>query len=105
MWLSLKNNNNNNLLQQNVFGDIPRHYRYVWLCCLNNNFCCLNNITFFYPRIFPQHLNNVTKIILPNGPYLAPMTFQERAFLVYMDFYQLYLKKKNWEINSLHHNT
>ena len=47
--------------------------RHVWLGCLNNNFCCLNNticifIIFFYPNVFLQYffIYNITRIILPN---------------------------------------
>ena len=43
------------------------------MCCLNNNFYCLNNTTsihmiIFHPHVFPQHLNNIAKITLPNDP-------------------------------------
>ena len=52
----------------------------VWQRCLNNSFCCLNNTTristifFFHPHVFPQHLNNITRITLPNRLiiFLAP---------------------------------
>ena len=45
----------------------------VWYCCLNNNFYCLNITTcifttLFHLHVFPQHLNNVTRNLLPNGP-------------------------------------
>ena len=45
----------------------------VWLWDLNNSFRCLNNTTriftaLFHPHVYPQHLNNVTRTTLPNGP-------------------------------------
>ena len=49
------------------------------MCCLNNNFYCLNNTTsihmiIFHPHVFSQHLNNIAKITLPNDP--NGLTFQ-----------------------------
>ena len=46
---------------------------HVWLCCLTNNFRCLNNITRistkkFHSHVFPQHLKNITKTTLQTGP-------------------------------------
>ena len=50
------------------------NYGFVWLYCLNNSFRYLNNririsTTLFYSHIFSQHLNNVNRTILSNGPY------------------------------------
>ena len=62
-----------------------RDFGPIWLCCLNNGLHYLNNITcistiFFHPHIFPQHLNNVTKTTLPNGPFLScSLQFSEQG--------------------------
>ena len=50
------------------------------MCCLNNNFCYLNNITYisttlFHPHVFSQHLNNVSRTTLPNSPYSSQSSF------------------------------
>ena len=49
-------------------------YKSISLCCLNNNFRCLNNTTYisttlFHLHVFSQHLDNITRITLPNRPW------------------------------------
>lgn len=46
----------------------------VWYCCLNNSFNCLNtticiSATLSHSHIFPKHLNNIIKNLLPNGSW------------------------------------
>ena len=56
--------------------------RGVWLCCLNNTTHIF--ITLFHSGVFLQHLNNIIKIILPNGlQYNVDRTKQRCKFMAY----------------------
>ena len=77
------------LIYRKSFGEIIGA---VWLHCLNNSFRCLNNATristiFFHPHVFSQHLNNVTRTTLPNGPLYFMVFDNFKLFLLRFPFW------------------
>ena len=73
------------------------------MCCLNNSFCCLNNTTrifttLFYIHVFSQHLNNITRMTLPNRSLDKFLTLPLQLRLFYFIRFWLMKPSVTWDV-------